>query len=57
MRRGTLLLGLLLALTACSATFTVNLPDQTLKLPGLSDTGGRIVYPKEGLASSPLPWT
>ena len=55
MRRGALLLGLLLALTACSATFTVNLPDQTLELPGLSDTGGRIVYPQNGLSLEPPP--
>ena len=33
----------------------MNLPDQTLKLPGLSDTGGKIVYPKEGLALEPPP--
>jgi hypothetical protein len=56
MRRGALLLGLLLALTACSATVTVSLPDQTLDLPGLTDTGGKVVYPKDGLSFAPLPW-
>ena len=56
MRRGTLVLGLLLALTACSATVTVPLPDQTLDLPdlpGLIDTGGKVVYPKDGLSFAP----
>jgi hypothetical protein len=53
MRRGALLLGLLLALTACSVTFTVNLPDQKLELLGLSDTGGRIVYPENSLSLEP----
>jgi hypothetical protein len=43
MRRGTLVLGLLPALTACSATVTVSLPDQTLDLPGLTDTVGKVV--------------
>jgi hypothetical protein len=55
MRRGTLVLGLLLALTACSVTVTVSLPDQTLDLPGLTDTGGKVVYPKDGLSFSPPP--
>lgn len=55
MRRGALLLGLLLVLTACSVTFTVNLPDQTLELPGLSDTGGKIVYPQNGPSLEPPP--
>ena len=55
MRRGTLVLGLLLALTACSVTVTVDLPDQTLDLPGLADTGGKVVYPKDGLSFSPPP--
>jgi hypothetical protein len=55
MRRGTLVLGLLLALTACSVTVTVDLPDQTLDLPGLTDTGGKVVYPKDGLSFSPPP--
>ena len=55
MRRGTLVLGLLLALTACSVTVTVSLPDQTLDLPGLADTGGKVVYPKDGLSFSPPP--
>jgi hypothetical protein len=52
MRRGTLVLGLLLALTACSVTVTVSLPDQTLDLPGLTDNGGKVVYPKDGLSFS-----
>jgi hypothetical protein len=55
MRRGTLVLGLLLALTACSVTVTVSLPDQTLDLPGLTDTDGKVVYPKDGLSFSPPP--
>jgi hypothetical protein len=55
MRRGTLVLGLLLALTACSVTVTVSLPDQTLDLPGLADTGGKVVYPKDGLSFDPPP--
>jgi len=55
MRRGTLVLGLFLALTACSVTVTVDLPDQTLDLPGLADTGGKVVYPKDGLSFSPPP--
>jgi hypothetical protein len=55
MRRVTLALGLLLALTACSVTVTVSLPDQTLDLPGLTDTGGKVVYPKDGLSFSPPP--
>jgi hypothetical protein len=55
MRRGTLVLGLLLALTACSVTVTVDLPDQTLDLPGLADTGAKVVYPKDGLSFSPPP--
>jgi hypothetical protein len=55
MRRGTLVLGLLLALTACSVTVTVDLPDQSLDLPGLTDTGGKVVYPKDGLSFSPPP--
>lgn len=55
MRRGTLVLGLLLALTACSVTVTVSLPDQTLDLPGLTDTGGKVVYPKDGLSFIPPP--
>jgi hypothetical protein len=55
MRRGTLVLGLLLALTACSVTVTVDLPDQSLDLPGLADTGGKVVYPKDGLSFSPPP--
>jgi len=53
MRRGTLVLGLLLALTACSVTVTVSLPDQPLDLPGLADTGGKVVYPKDGLSFGP----
>jgi hypothetical protein len=52
MRRGTLVLGLLLALTACSVTVTVDLPNRTLDLPGL-DTGGKVVYPKDGLSFDP----
>ncbi len=55
MRRLTLVLGLLLALTACSVTVTVDLPDQTLDLPGLADTGGKVVYPKDGLSFDPPP--
>jgi hypothetical protein len=55
MRRGTLVLGLLLALTACSVTVTVSLPDQSLDLPGLTDTGGKVVYPKDGLSFDPPP--
>lgn len=55
MRRVTLVLGLLLALTACSVTVTVDLPDQTLDLPGLTDTGGQIAYPKDGLSFTPPP--
>jgi hypothetical protein len=55
MRRGTLVLGLLLALTACSVTVTVDLPNQTLDLPGITDTGGQIAYPKDGLTFSPPP--
>jgi hypothetical protein len=55
MRRGTLVLGLLLALPACSVTVTVSLPDQTLDLPGLADTGGKVVYPKDGLSFDPPP--
>jgi hypothetical protein len=55
MRRGTLVLGLLLALTACSVTVTVDLPDQSLDLPGLADTVGKVVYPKDGLSFSPPP--
>ena len=55
MRRGTLVLGLLPALTACSATVTVSLPDQTLDLPGLTDTVGKVVYPKDGLSFDPPP--
>ncbi len=55
MRRLTLVLGLLLALTACSVTVTVALPDQTLDLPGLADTGGKVVYPKDGLSFDPPP--
>jgi len=55
MRRGTLALGLLLALTACSVTVTVSLPDQSLDLPGLTDTGGKVVYPKDGLSVDPPP--
>ncbi len=58
MRRGTLVLGLLLALTACSVTVTVPMPDQTLDLPdlpGLIDTGRKVVYPKDGLSFSPPP--
>ena len=49
-----MVLGLLLALTACSVTVTVSLPDQTLDLPGL-DTGGKVVYPKDGLSFDPPP--
>jgi hypothetical protein len=55
MNRTVLVPGLLLALTACSLTFTVPLPDQTLDLPGLTDTGGKVVYPKDGLSFSPPP--
>jgi hypothetical protein len=58
MRRGTLVLGLLLALTACSVTVTVSLPDQTLDLPGLpgpTDTDEKVVYPKDGLSFAPPP--
>jgi hypothetical protein len=55
MRRGTLVLGLLPALTACSATVTVSLPDQTLDLPGLTDTVGKVVYLKDGLSFDPPP--
>ena len=55
MRRVTLVLGLLLALTACSVTVTVDLPDQTLDLPGLADTVGKVVYPKDGLSFDPPP--
>jgi hypothetical protein len=55
MRRGTLVLGLLLALTACSVTVTVDLPDRSLDLPGLTDTGGKVVYPKDGLSFDPPP--
>ena len=54
MRRVTLVLGLLLALTACSVTVTVDLPNRTLDLPGL-DTGGKVVYPKDGLSFDPPP--
>jgi predicted component of type VI protein secretion system len=43
MRRGTLVLGLLLALTACSVTVTVPLPPQEVKVPVASDTMGLIV--------------
>jgi hypothetical protein len=53
MRRITLALGLLLALTACSVTVPVDLPDRTLDLPGLTDTGGKVVYPKDGLSVNP----
>jgi hypothetical protein len=55
-RRLTLVLGLLLAFTACSVTVTVDLPDQTLDLPDLTDTGGKVVYPKDGFSFAPLPW-
>jgi hypothetical protein len=47
MRRGTLVLGLLLALTACSVTVTVPLPPQEVKVPVASDTMGLIVYPAD----------
>ncbi|WP_018460664.1 hypothetical protein [Thermus oshimai] len=53
MRRALFLLGLLLS--ACSLSLTVVLPDQTLNLPGLGDTGGRVVYPQEGLSFTPPP--
>jgi hypothetical protein len=53
MRRGTLVLGLLLVLTACSVTVTVDLRDQSLDLPGLADSGGKVVYPKDGLSFNP----
>lgn len=53
MRRALFLLGLLLS--ACSLSLTVVLPDQTLNLPGLGDTGGRVVYPQEGLSFNPPP--
>ncbi len=55
MRRSAFLLGLLLTLTACSVTVTVDLPNQTLDLPGITDTGGQIAYPKDGLSFSPPP--
>jgi hypothetical protein len=55
MRRVTLVLGLLLALTACSVTVTVDLPNQTLDLPGLTDTGGKVVHPKDGFSFDPPP--
>lgn len=53
MRRALFLLGLLLS--ACSLPLTVVLPNQTLNLPGLGDTGGRVVYPQEGLSFNPPP--
>ncbi len=53
MRRALFLLGLLLS--ACAIPITVELPDQTLDLPGLADTGGRVVYPQEGLTFTPPP--
>jgi hypothetical protein len=55
MRRIALIPPLLMALVACSLTFTVSLPDQTLDLPGLTDTGGKVVYPKDSLSFSPPP--
>jgi len=55
MRRVTLALGLLLALTACSVTVTVPLPPQEVKVPVASDIGGKVVYPKDGLSFSPPP--
>ncbi|WP_117238397.1 hypothetical protein [Thermus sediminis] len=51
MRRALWPLALLLA--ACSVALTVNLPDQTLELPGLADTGERVAYPKDPLAFAP----
>ncbi|WP_337845839.1 hypothetical protein [Thermus sp.] len=51
--KGFLGLALGVLLSACSIPITVNLPDQTLELPGLSDTFGKVVYPQEALASTP----
>lgn len=53
MRRAFFLLGLLLS--ACSVPVTVNLPDQTLNLPALLDTQGKVVYSKDGLSFNPPP--
>jgi hypothetical protein len=53
--RIVLILGLLLALTACSLTVTLPLPDQSLDLPGLTDTRGGVVYPGNGLSFDPPP--
>jgi len=47
MRRSAFLLGLLLALTACSVTVTVPLPPQEVKAPVAPDTMGLIVYPAD----------
>jgi len=53
MKHTLLLLGLLL--TACSTTVTVDLPNQTLDLPGLADSGGQTIYRKDGLSFNPPP--
>jgi hypothetical protein len=55
MNRIALIPGLLLAFTACSLTVTLPLPDQSLNLPGLTDTGGGVVYPGNGLSFDPPP--
>lgn len=46
-----LALGTLLA--ACSATFTLPLPDRSVRVAAVGDTAGRVVYPAEALSFSP----
>ena len=55
MSRIALIPGLLLVLAACSLTVTVPLPDQSLNLPGVTDTGGGIVYSGSALSFDPPP--
>lgn len=45
----------LFLLAACSYTLTVTLPPQTIQVPALSDTQGKIVYKKDPVSFSPPP--
>ncbi|GAB5601509.1 hypothetical protein FJNA_00330 [Thermus sp. FJN-A] len=46
-----LALGSLLA--ACSVTVSVSLPDQTVQIPALGDTAGKVIYPANPQGFSP----
>lgn len=50
-----LLASLLLLLAACSVTLEIPLPTQTFKAQALSNTNGRILYPKDALTFNPPP--